>query len=201
MKPGSKPTFSQGILTARVTVIDSNIIKSTHAALISSWVDNKDHYNCRNIPYDFYLLLRASRDGFDSSTFHSRCDYRICTVVLIKLKGSQEILGGFNPCTWQRSYLDDPWTHRSLSDYQSTSSSFIFSFNMKGGLGDYKLSKVQFPSNAIYCSTSNGPCFGNGDLWMTGNFGSSKRTSYKEVITESFNFFADDYEVFQLVKK
>ncbi|CAG8450253.1 11771_t:CDS:2 [Funneliformis caledonium] len=71
----------------------------------------------------------------------------------------------------------------------------------RGGLSDYKLSKVQFPSNAIYCYTSNGPCFGNGDLWMTGNFGSSKRTTYKEVITESFNFFADDYEVFQLVKK
>ncbi|RIA81293.1 TLD-domain-containing protein [Glomus cerebriforme] len=201
MKPGSKPTFPRVILPERVTIINSTIIKSAHAALISSWVDNKERNDFKKIPYEFNLLVRGSKDGFDSSTFHSRCDYKVGTVVLVKLKESQEILGGYNPCTWQRSCLDDPWANHSSTDYQNTNKSFIFSLNMKDGIGEYKLSRVHNPNNAIYCSISNGPCFGCSDLWMTGNFGSSKKTSYKEVITESTNFFANEYEVFQLIKK
>ncbi|PKK74706.1 hypothetical protein RhiirC2_846620 [Rhizophagus irregularis] len=202
MKPGSKPTFPKGIFSNRIKIINSNIIKSTHAALISSWVDNKEkNYDFNKIPHEFQLLLRGSKDGFDSSIFHTNCDYKIGTVVLIKLKESQEILGGYNPCSWQRSYLDDPWTNRPSLDYQNTTKSFIFSFNVKDDIGNFKLSRINYPSNAIYCSNSNGPCFGCGDLWMTGNFGSSKKTSYKESITESSNFFADEYEVFQLIRK
>ncbi|GET01565.1 BTB/POZ domain-containing protein [Rhizophagus clarus] len=150
MKPGSKPTFPKGKISARIRIINSAIIKSTHAALISSWVDNKEqHYDCNKIPYEFQLLIRGSKDGFDSSIFHSRCDYRVGTVVLIKLKESQEILGGYNPCTWQRSYLDDPWTNRSSLDYQNTTKSFIFSFNGKEDIGNHKLSRVNYPKNFL----------------------------------------------------
>ena len=58
--------------------LDSTIIESNHIPLFASWIDKKDslHYNKKNIPYDFKLLHRSSRDGFDASSFHRNCDGR-----------------------------------------------------------------------------------------------------------------------------
>src|ERR1044072_6406072 len=52
--------------------LDSNLIKSVHIPLFSSWIDKKGnlHYNRKNIPYKFNLLYRASRDGNKAEAFH-----------------------------------------------------------------------------------------------------------------------------------
>src|SRR6266542_4241757 len=44
---------------------DSVIITSQHFAIFASWIEKKNnfYYNVRNIPYNFKLLYRASRDG------------------------------------------------------------------------------------------------------------------------------------------
>ncbi|KAF0483979.1 btb/poz domain-containing protein 19-like [Gigaspora margarita] len=68
-------------------------------------------------------------------------------------------------------------------------------------LREHVLGIVVVASNAIYYSSSNGPCFGDGDLWMTGTFGSSSRTSYEHNIMDVPNFFANDYEVFQVQRR
>ncbi|CAG8491131.1 11400_t:CDS:1 [Diversispora eburnea] len=106
------------------------------------------------------------------------------------------VLGGYNPCTWKNS--------NKLNNNSNFLDSFIFSFNLRGEGGgedlrkEAKLSRIKIKEEAIYCSTLNGPCFGRGDLWMTGKFGSSKRTSYEFSIIDQVNFFAEDYEVFQI---
>ncbi|CAG8496240.1 13413_t:CDS:2 [Dentiscutata erythropus] len=95
----------------------------------------------------------------------------------------------------------DGIVHDNDRDYDNAVNSFVFSFNVNDDLKNALLSKVVMASNAIYYSTSNGPCFGNGDLWMTGTFGSSSRTSYEHSIMDVPNFFANDYEVFQVQQR
>ncbi|RGB25526.1 hypothetical protein C1646_747304, partial [Rhizophagus diaphanus] len=49
----------------------------------------------------FKLLLRGTRDGFTTEKFHEICNNKSHTVTIIKVKGSNEILGGYNPNTWK----------------------------------------------------------------------------------------------------
>ncbi len=72
---------------------------------------------------------------------------------------------------------------------------------------------------AINDSQSNGPCFGDGDLWMWDQFNQPgscycNKESYEQTIGDMFQrdsweswtskngaFAVDDYEVFQVVRK
>ncbi|PKY33892.1 hypothetical protein RhiirB3_453169 [Rhizophagus irregularis] len=53
------------------------------------------------LPYKFELLLRGSRDGFTPKKFHKLCDGKSSTVTFIKVKRTEEILGGYNPLEWK----------------------------------------------------------------------------------------------------
>ncbi|RIB17212.1 hypothetical protein C2G38_2037920 [Gigaspora rosea] len=71
----------------------SNVINEAHAAEIASWIDrNADTYSISNIPYEFKLLFRGSRDGFASESFWNLCDKQENLVVVIKVKDTDEIL-------------------------------------------------------------------------------------------------------------
>ncbi|RIA86807.1 hypothetical protein C1645_828681 [Glomus cerebriforme] len=73
--------------------INSKIIPIQHAKLISKWIDKS------KIPrksYEFKLILRGSWDGFSASKFHEICDNQSHTISIIKVKDSNEILGGYN---------------------------------------------------------------------------------------------------------
>ena len=48
---------------------------------------------------EWHLLLRASRDGFRASTFHSKCDSKGPTVTIVKSEGN--IFGGFTQRAWE----------------------------------------------------------------------------------------------------
>ncbi|CAB4442824.1 unnamed protein product [Rhizophagus irregularis] len=81
--------------------IDSEIITTQHAELISKWIDKLEVTDDIRNMYEFKLLLRGSRDGFTSKKFHEICDNQSRTVTIIKVKGSKEILGGYNPIEWK----------------------------------------------------------------------------------------------------
>ena len=101
-------------------IYDSVIIGSKHFAIFASWIEKKNdsHYNIRNIPYNFNLLYRASRDGNTAAAFHAKCDNKGATIVIVKL--TEQIVGGYNPLFWK---LDDSW--------MSTNDSFIFHLQIK----------------------------------------------------------------------
>ena len=71
------------------------------------------------MPYKFNLLLRGSQDGYGPKDFHGLCDDKPNTVIFIKVEGTEEILGGYNPSIW-----------KSSGGY-TQSCSFIFSFKDK----------------------------------------------------------------------
>src|SRR5581483_8674832 len=99
--------------------LDSTLIKPEHVAMFSSWIDKKNssHYNEKNIPYKFNLLYRASRDGNTAAKFHEKCDNKGATIVVAKIKDSEQIVGGYNPLFWDSSNSD-----------KVTYDSFLFSF-------------------------------------------------------------------------
>ncbi|RIB27902.1 hypothetical protein C2G38_2060788 [Gigaspora rosea] len=104
----------------KVSIIkpSSSIITLQHAAEISSWIDQRStYYDTAEIPYQFNLLLRGSRDGFTGEAFHRLCDNILGTVVVVKVNGTNEILGGYNPSIWKA----DNWM------FGETTGSFIFS--------------------------------------------------------------------------
>src|SRR5207249_996038 len=89
-------------------IIDSKIVNLKFVSIISRWIDkvgnNKFAYLRElYLPYKFQLLLRGSRDGFTPKTFHTLCDGKSITVTFIKVKETEEILGGYNPIEWLSS--------------------------------------------------------------------------------------------------
>jgi hypothetical protein len=61
-------------------IYDTTLIKNRHFAIFTSWIDRKEnlYYNVKNIPYNFNLLYRSSRDGNSPEEFHAKCDNYCC---------------------------------------------------------------------------------------------------------------------------
>jgi 2'-5' RNA ligase len=107
---------------------------------------------CEFSPNDKWsLLYRATRDGFGSSDFHSRCNGRANTLTIFKAKGSGFIFGGFSSVEWE------PYAR---GGYKSDPNAFIFSLTN----GENKPVKIKIDPNrheyAIRCDSEWGPTFG-----------------------------------------
>ncbi|POG76867.1 hypothetical protein GLOIN_2v1553358, partial [Rhizophagus irregularis DAOM 181602=DAOM 197198] len=98
--------------------LDSTLIESKHIPLFASWIDKKisSHYDSKNIPYEFNLLYRSSRDGFNFETFHRNCDNKGATIWIAKIQGSTQLIGGYNPLDWNGNKA------------KITTNSFLFNF-------------------------------------------------------------------------
>lgn len=170
-------------------VFGSTLIESKHFSIFSSWIGKRNdlHYTPRNNPYSYNLLYRASRDGNTPVAFHSKCDNKGATIVVIKINNSNQIIGGYNPLQWDSS-----------NRYNPTSDSFIFSFknNVEVGYSNNN----QF---SIGCCSAYGPMFGGGfDLYFSidgWRSNTSDYSSYPKIGIPGY-FKADDYEVFQVIR-
>jgi hypothetical protein len=177
--------------------IDSKIITDQHAELISKWI-NRLEISDEIKSCEFKLLLRGSRDGFSASKFHETCDNQSHTVSIVKLKDSNEILGGYNPSVWKSDH-----------GYSTTNDSFIFSFMMNDRIENCILSRVRKGSNAIFNNPMRGPSFGKCslgkcDLILSGENGFNNsfciKTSYEKPIRKTgSNFSVEEFEVFKII--
>ncbi|EXX72033.1 hypothetical protein RirG_073050 [Rhizophagus irregularis DAOM 197198w] len=177
--------------------IDSNIITYQHAKIISEWIDRLEINEELDSPYEFKLLFRGSRDGFSPYKFHEICDLQSHTVIIAKVKGNNEIIGGYNPIEW-----------KSADRYSYTKDSFIFSFNNKDRNDNYVLSRINDNQYAINNRSYYGPSFGNGDLIIWGldistfcNYCHVRKNSYERSIRETEDRFSiEECEIFQVMK-
>ncbi|KAG9299151.1 hypothetical protein G9A89_002522 [Geosiphon pyriformis] len=137
--------------------IDTKLLKSQNIQQLDHWIQGKDD----NTPFgnqlenNFKLLLRGSRDGFTPADFHRLCDDKGATVSVIKVKGTGQIIGDFNPQSWH-----------SRNEYLEGKGSFIFS------LGDDKtenaiLSKF-FTGYGPFGGANCGPYFGLSNIKLCG---------------------------------
>src|SRR5205814_1082496 len=144
----SEPTGLLEIL--KLMDIDSKIVNFNIISTISKWIDkpviinNNKFSRIRELylPYKFELLLRGSRDGFTPKKFHELCDNKPHTVTFIKVKGAEEILGGYNPLIWKSP---------DRGDWGKTKDSFIFSFKNKNNfIKDVIISNVENINRALF---------------------------------------------------
>ena len=98
------------------------------------------------------LLYKATRDGFQASAFHSRCDNIPNTVTVIR-NNMNYVFGGFTAAKWSSTAIG--------ASGVADPNAFIFSLRRNGGLTNYKLPiKSTQVNNAIFGWSSYGPIFG-----------------------------------------
>lgn len=90
----------------------------------------------------FKLLHSTSIDGDSSTAFHTNCDQKGPTLVLIK-SAKNNMFGGYTDINWDQS-----------GSNKSSANCFLFSFNQQK---IYPSSKTGF---SILCNSANGPTFG-----------------------------------------
>ncbi|KAF0429167.1 BTB-domain-containing protein [Gigaspora margarita] len=117
----------------RLKTIDSKLITLKHASLIATWIDRKEGkpYKHTDIPYDFSLLMRGSRDGYTQQTLHQRCGGQAKTIMLMKIKSTEEIFG---------MYISNIWSNTTST---RSHDSFMFSFGEGRDTKDPVLSRVR----------------------------------------------------------
>ncbi len=95
------------------------------------------------------LLYRATRDGFSSQAFHSKCDGKGNTITIIK-SHLNYVFGGFASSAWNSSntLINDP-------------NAFLFSLRRDGVSFKDKFT-VKLSQYALCGNSSFGPTFGGG---------------------------------------
>ena len=127
-------------------------------------------------------LYRASRDGFQASSFHSKCDSKGATLTLIK-SSNGNIFGGFTKANWAgNSWIID-------------SNAFLFSLINQY---DYPI-KLNIKSDkvayAIYGHPSYGPYFGDAPDLYIADQSNSNTNSFSQLggtydLPQNFAFLA-----------
>uniref|UniRef100_U9SNW7 Serine-enriched protein n=1 Tax=Rhizophagus irregularis (strain DAOM 181602 / DAOM 197198 / MUCL 43194) TaxID=747089 RepID=U9SNW7_RHIID len=145
------------------------IIKPILAKIIVNWIDKKDtmYIRTRNDQsYRFKLIYRGSRDGISSESFRKKCNGRVESLVLIKVKDTNKVFGGYSSigfCSLGNDFTTDGSNHHR---FYNSSDNFIFSFEDSEDTRHMKISRVVDKSQAILDSDYNGFNFGWGSLTM-----------------------------------
>jgi hypothetical protein len=204
-------SFDDNVIMKFQMDIDSKIINSEQAFLLANLIkilENPSVYSSISkrvdvFFYRFTLLVRGSRDGFLTTTFHNCCDMKGPTITIARVKGTNEILGGFNPYNWQSKGGECKDDSDRQDNADKNRRSFIFSLDNKN-LGNSIYSKVCSGACAHCNEEDLGPNFGGKDadlnLLRTGvNEGKCVKKHYETRIRESTDCFQiDEYEVFQV---
>ncbi|PKC61901.1 hypothetical protein RhiirA1_538869 [Rhizophagus irregularis] len=183
---------------------DTKSISSRTPLLKNSPTSSICYSSPQAFTYNFKLIYRGSRDGFDIESYNDKCSEQGATVVVTTMSHSKIILGGYYPVNTKSEY---PYEVTVCSP-----DAFIFSF----GEGDNPeedaiLSRVskQYSQFAI-CRTVQGPGFGNYDLGIRLEYKNlpkkivcNQKYYEKKIIVpnESNEFTFDDIEVFKIIKE
>jgi hypothetical protein len=111
------------------------------------------------------LLYRATQDGFEATHFHSKCDNKPNTLVIIKSENGN-VFGGYTEQSWEHS-----------GGVKQDSNAFVFSF-INSKYTPLKMKCVD-SSAAIWCDSKFGPYFNGG--FMIDNNSNTNTTSLSEL--------------------
>ena len=146
----------------------------------------------------YTLLYRATIDGFEASSFHTKCDGKEQTLTLIKTTNGY-VFGGYANIAWQSSPSDS---------YGNDPDAFLFSLiNPSNKPTVIKVSGT-YAINSLRFYSSYGPSFGANDLIITdcSNTGfaslsdlgiSYLTTEARTFFTGAINFKTTEIEVYQ----
>jgi hypothetical protein len=155
---------------------------------------------------DGILLYRATRDGFSSQAFHSKCDGKGNTITIIK-NNLNYVFGGYASSAWNSS-----------GSYINDLNAFLFSLR-RAGVSFKDRFTVKVATSALYGYSSYGPIFGSGhdivihnqsnaNIGSQSNFGHSynlpdgytKGGNAKDFLAGSYNqWTTTEIEVYQII--
>jgi hypothetical protein len=191
-----------GFIT-RIVKFKSNIITPKLAKIIINWIEKKNvvYNRIESDPlYNFKLIYRGSRDGISSGSFRKKCNGRIASLVLVKVKESKRIFGGYSSIGF--SSLGDGYIVKDNFRLYHSLDNFIFSFEDSKDTQNMKISRVVNKSQAIldYCST--GFNFGWGSLSMneTRLHANNNSKNYENNLDTSTIYTIEDVETFTIRK-
>ncbi|KAJ5079697.1 hypothetical protein M0811_04007 [Anaeramoeba ignava] len=132
---------------------DSEIItEEEYVKKLQEWINDNDFFSKMKKGFS------AKIDGFNSKKWHSICDDKGKTLVIIKTK-QNFIFGGFTQVGFNGN-----------TEYINDSNAFIFS--LRNDKGDRIPAKFTYKQGgAIYSNLNSGPTFGDGsnDFWLSSN--------------------------------
>ncbi|CAG8722928.1 4519_t:CDS:1, partial [Scutellospora calospora] len=89
---------------------EENLIQHEHFELITKWINQTSRKGITKfLPfkpknnYDFKLLTRGSRDGFNPANFHDKCDNKGPILTILKIEDENNILDGYNSLNLESS--------------------------------------------------------------------------------------------------
>ena len=171
-------------------MIDSLILNENEKEIFIKLMNKSN----KNIGNEFELIYRASRDGWDASNFHKKCDGKMRTIHLIHTE-TDNIFGGYSSKVWQNG-----------GGWQSDENAFLFlikSSNKKYKPDIFNIN-LQYTSYALYHASTVMCRFGGGaDLFISSNC-----NQYKNSYTEqdcfdmpTTNYLNGDIEQYFKVKQ
>ena len=193
MLPSRKP--NDIMAKTRGRPLNSKLIEHSIMALIAGWIDSKNTaYD--EIPYEFTLIYRASRDGFDDQKFRSMCSNKGPTVVIVKLTDYANIFGGYNPSSW----VD--YNSVGSQSYNYASTSFIFEMPDGKSTAGARIGRLNYGGRCY--NYYYGPSFGN-NFYISGQtWGSeSSASGYGYGCDIAYNITTgtlEEYEIFTVKK-
>ncbi|KAM7434591.1 hypothetical protein ABFA07_015380 [Porites harrisoni] len=170
---------------------DSIILSTEHCQTLTSWLK----HTLTSAGHTYSLIYRASRNGWAASNFHSFCDRKGPTVVVVK--SGNYIFGG---------YTEQHWESISNGAFRTDPNSFLFSLVNPSGLQPTKMCLIPGKKgSAIHCHSSYGPRFGLGDLYIpnspnSSNCAVSLNNTYQLPLGQNANTFLTGNQYFTLAE-
>lgn len=177
-------------------VIDSKLLNDKMKIQLMKWTPSGKKRKWKRI-------FRASKDGFASYQFHTKCDGKGPTVCVIQ-SSIGNIFGG---------YTSIPWSSSGAYQFDPNAFLYILKSKQRRGQKPTKWGVNHQNRNSVYHNSSYGLTFGGGhDMYLVNNCNTSNGSysslgnSYaapkdNNLLAGSYNFLVSDYEVFQLTKK
>jgi hypothetical protein len=144
-KDSSSYSNSNNYSTSGGKPFDSILMDSTSdMQKLVGWIPNGNSKQ-------FVLKFRATRDGWPTATFHSKCDECPSSVVVVQGENNN-LFGGFTSKTWDQAFRN----------WKTDNEAFIFLLHSADGSATPAKYTVSSASTAIYAHSSYGPNWGNG---------------------------------------
>ncbi|GBC02520.1 hypothetical protein RclHR1_04660013 [Rhizophagus clarus] len=189
------------ILSSRTGKFDSKIINPKLIKIFIKWINIEDFWIS---PYKFELIYRGSIDGISNKSFKNKCKGQVKCLVIIKIKDSNKILGGYSSIGFHSIGNDVLSINiNDILDYYYSSDNFIFSFNNNEDTQNMKISHVKNYNKAILDYPNTGFNFGHDSLFMSENYciANNRSCNYESNLNTGLIYCIEEIETFILTKQ
>ena len=164
-------------------IVTSSFANSQIIGSNGSWQNSLNEWLGNNKKKEVDLLFRATRDGFNSETFHRLCDNKGPTITLVR-DDQGRCFGGYNGVHWS-----------SNGTYSYDNTAFMFSFNRN------KKIMNRYPQYGAYNGNFQwyGPTFGGGHdmllLYVSGYPGHENWNGGANCYMNAYSFTDDNLNI------